>query len=279
MITIQDLNFQYRRGSNLFSDLSLRIPKGGIYGLLGKNGAGKTSLLKILSGLCFPRSGYCRVFDEDPVQRKPAFLSDLYLLPEDLHVPPVTPNQYCKRFGPFYKNFDLSLYEDAVKQFEVPTRQLLTKMSHGQKKKFLIAFGLATKARLFILDEPTNGLDIPSKALFRQLLVTHFSEDRIFIISTHQVHDVENLIDHVILLDSGKILFNHSTDEISQRLTFSAQSTEPSVDECLYYEKELGGYRVIAGSSGQQETEINLELLFNGILLNSLAFEEMLNQK
>jgi ABC-2 type transport system ATP-binding protein len=279
MITLQNLSFSYPKSEGLFNNLSLQIPDGGIYGLLGKNGAGKTSLLKILAGLSFAQKGDCQVFNNNPSKRQPAFLADLYLLPEDLYVPPLTAHQYCQSYAPFYPKFDQAIYKDAAKQFKIPEHKVLTTLSHGQKKKFLIAFGIATKARLFILDEPTNGLDIPSKTLFRQLLATHFSDDRIFIISTHQVHDVQNLINDIILLDRGKIIFNHNTLKLSQRLTFTRQSVEPRLSECLYYEKQLGGYAVINENRGQQETEIDLEVLFNAILANRNGFEKILNQQ
>ncbi len=279
MITLQSIDFGYPKSEALFSNLSLQIADGGIYGLLGKNGAGKTSLLKIVAGLVFAQSGDCRVFDENPKDRSPDFLSNLYLLPEDLYVPPMTAEEYCLSYAPFYPKFDTTIYQDVVKQFEIPSKKLLTEISYGQKKKLLIAFGLATQARLFILDEPTNGLDIPSKTLFRQLLATYFSEDRIFIISTHQVHDIQNLIDHVILLDSGQIIFNHQTLEIARRLTFSRQLSEPRLDECLYYEKQLGGYSMINENRGEQETEIDLEVLFNAVLVNRDSFEKILRKR
>lgn len=277
MITIKNMSFGYSKSAALFKDLSLQIPEGGIYGLLGKNGVGKTTLLKILAGLVFPRAGECHVFDTLPRYRQPQFLAELYLLPEDLYVPRLTAAEYCQCYAPFYPRFDYPIYKDAAKQFEIPENKLLTEMSHGQKKKFLIAFGIATKARLFIMDEPTNGLDIPSKSLFSQLLATHFSQDRIFIISTHQVYDIQNLIDHVILLDNGDILFNHSTVEISKKLLLSRQSTEPRSDECLYFEKQLGSYSVIKENRGEQETEIDLVVLFNAILANTSAFNKIFN--
>ncbi|MDQ2994736.1 MAG: ABC transporter ATP-binding protein [Pseudomonadota bacterium] len=276
MITIQNIRFGYPKSATLFTDMSFAIKKGGIYGLLGKNGAGKTSLLKILSGLVFPQSGSCTVLDEVPSYRHPDFLANVYLLPEDLYVPPITAQEFCRCYAPFYSAFDNSIYQDAAKQFEIPDDKCLTEMSHGQKKKFLIAFGIATKARLFIMDEPTNGLDIPSKTLFRQLLATHFSDDRIFIISTHQVHDIQNLIDHIILLDCGNIIFNHAIVDVAQKLTFTRQTQQPEPQSCLYYEKQLGGYMVIAENTSTHETEIDLEVLFNALSTNTLAFEKLL---
>ncbi len=279
MITLENINFGYPKSGELFANLSLNIADGGIYGLLGKNGAGKTSLLKIIAGLVFPRTGACSVFNYHSKDRMPEFLSELYLLPEDLYVPPMTAEEYYQCYASFYPNFDATIYADIIKKFEIPNGKLLTELSHGQKKKFLIAFGIATQAKLFILDEPTNGLDIPSKSLFRQMLATYFNEKRIFIISTHQVHDIENLIDHVILFEAGKILFNHPTKVIAQHFTFSRQVSEPGANECLYYEKQLGGYSTVQVNRDDHETEIDLEILFNAVLANSSAFEKILNNQ
>lgn len=274
MINIENMNFGYNKSQLLFEALSLRIPKGGIYGLLGKNGVGKTTLLKILAGLRFPASGECRVLEAEPRKRQAEFLAELYLLPEDLYIPDMTGTEYCIVYAEFYPKFDHNLFQQVVKQFDISVEKLLPEMSHGQKKKFFIAFGIATQAKLFMMDEPTNGLDIPSKSLFRQMLATHFSEDRIFIISTHQVHDVQNLIDHVIMLDRGKIIFNQPTLEIGQRLTCARQTSEPKPHECLYYEKQIGGYLVMTENRGE-ESEIDLELLFNAILSNPTAFTKI----
>lgn len=145
---------------------------------------------------------------------------------------------------------------------------MLTNFSYGQKKKFLIAFGLATNCRLFILDEPTNGLDIPSKAQFRKLLASAITNERLFIISTHQVHDVENLIDSIVILDEGKIIFQQSLFEVTKTFAFINRQTEPELAECLYYEKHLGGYTAMIYNKNEQETNVDLEFLFNAILSN-----------
>ena len=278
MIAVQSVRFSYANSLPLFEDLSLQIPNGGIYGLLGKNGSGKTTLLKILAGLCFPQAGDCRVFDAEPAARNPNFLADLYILPEGLYVPALTAEKYCQCYAPFYPAFDAKMFDEVTKQFEIPHNRLLTQMSHGQKKKFLISFGLATNAKLFIMDEPTNGLDIPSKTLFRQLLAQHFSDERIFIISTHQIHDVQNLLNHIIMLEEGKIIFNQAAAEIALRLTCSRQTSEPRPGEYLYYEKKIGGYIVLSESRGQ-ESEIDLEVLFNALLTNPAAFKKIFDKE
>ena len=176
MIEIKNLFFGYTEYNDLFKDLSLSLEKGKICGLLGKNGAGKTTLLKIIAGLIFRGKGSCEVMGQIPEQRLPSFLSEIFFLPEDLFVPELTADQYVKYYSSFYPKFNLTLLRQHLTEFELPHDKLLTTLSHGQKKKFLIAFGLSTNCNLFILDEPTNGLDIPSKSQCRKLLASTIND-------------------------------------------------------------------------------------------------------
>ena len=128
---------------------------------------------------------------------------------------------------------------------------------------FLIAFALSTRCRLLVLDEPTNGLDIPSKALFRKILAGSLDEDQLVLISTHQVKDVENLIDKIIILDNGEIIFQHTIEEISQKVCF-VSGTSKDVEGAIYCEAIPGGFRLMM-PNGHAETEVDIELLFNAI--------------
>jgi ABC-2 type transport system ATP-binding protein len=268
MIEIAHLFFNYSKNDNLFNDLNLNIAEGGICGLLGKNGAGKTTLLKIIAGLIFPQQGSCQVFQQNPGKRNPSLLSEIYFLSEDLYVPPITAEQYIAYYAPFYPRFNKLQFLEYAEEFSIATEKRLTDFSHGQKKKFLIAFGLATNCRLFILDEPTNGLDIPSKAQFRKLLASTITNDKLIIISTHQVHDIENLIDTIVILEEGKIILNASLFEISKQLAFMQQAAEPDASACIYYEKHLAGYTAVVINESNHDTNIDLEVLFNAVLAN-----------
>ena len=168
-------------------------------------------------------------------------------------------------YAPFYPQFDSVFFTQCCTEFELSMQSLLTEFSHGQKKKFLIAFALATRCPLLILDEPTNGLDIPSKAQFKKLLAAAITDQQLVLISTHQVYDVKNLIDAVLILEGGKAVINATLTELSQRFTFSHQLHEPEVGSCLYYEKQLGGYIVVTHNTSGIESEIDLEILFNFI--------------
>ena len=266
MIDIKDMTFGYENSEKIFENINLTIPVGGIYGLLGKNGAGKSTLLKILAGLIFPVAGTCHVIDHKPGEREPSFLEDIYYLPEELFLPALTMEVYIKFYAEFYPRFDHSRLQAFLTEFDLPQNKLLINFSHGQKKKFLIAFGLATNCRVFILDEPTNGLDIPSKAQFRKLLISSITDEKLFIISTHQVHDVENLIDEIIVLDEGEIIFHESVLRITQKLSFTQQLSEPDNKTAIYSENQLGSYNIISENQENQDTQINLEILFNAIL-------------
>jgi ABC-2 type transport system ATP-binding protein len=261
MIELSGLGFRYERaGKPLFQGLDLQLPGGTICGMLGANGAGKSTLLRLLAGLSFPQQGSCKVLGFTPGERQPAFLSDIFLLPEEIVVAPVTPAVYARRYADFYPRFDHATYDKLLADFELPRDRKLSAYSYGQKKKFLLAFGIASNARLLIMDEPTNGLDIPGKSHFRRALINHFAPERSFLISTHQVHDLEGLIDSVMVIAEGNILLHATLDELSSRLQVEIEPRAPG--DALYAEESLEGYRVVRENSSGVESRLDLELLF-----------------
>ena len=271
MIRINGLNFEYKKGNPLFTDLSLDLEAGQIYGLLGQNGAGKTTLLKLMTGLLFPQSGICNVFGYDARKRYPHILADIYIIPEEFSLPAIQIKTYERIHGAFYPHFDHEMFLHYLSEFHLSSEDKLSKLSYGQKKKFLLAFGLASNSRLVILDEPTNGLDIPSKSQFRKIIASSLTEERTFIISTHQVRDLESLIDPIVILDNGRIIFNRSLEEISKKLAFKVIKDEEHSGDILYSEDLVSGKAGILKNSGNEDTQINLELLFNGIINNTDA--------
>ena len=279
MLRIQNLNFHYKKGPFLFASLNLELAPGNIYGLLGKNGAGKTTLLKIICGLLFPKNGECVYNGYKPMERDPRFLADLYFLPDTFYLPNVKAFQYVKLYSPFYPKFNQAQLEDYLKQFEVDSNTKLNSLSFGQKKKFVIAFALATNASLILLDEPTNGLDIPSKTVFRKILTGITIEDKIIIVSTHQVRDMKNIIDPLIILDNGRILLNRSMAEIGEKLSISFRANEPKDGEVLYYENTLGGYAVLEENKDGSENEVDIEMLFNALIINQNKLDLIMNKE
>lgn len=263
MIDISNLNFSYSKKVSLFTDLNLTAKQGSIIGLLGKNGSGKSTLLKLIGGLLQPHGGSMKILDHIPFDRKPAYLEQVYFVPEEFILPSISMDEYISICAPLYPNFDYTKMRTVLRDFELDSKNNLNKQSYGQKKKFLIAFALATNCKLLILDEPTNGLDIPSKSLFRKVMAGALSDDQIVLISTHQVKDIENLIDRIVLINNGRLLFNGSVNQVCDNLSFHTVSDVKNQDY-IYHEAAPGGYRVIKEKNGM-ETPLDIELLFNAI--------------
>lgn len=266
MITISNLHFSYKR-KKVFDQLDLDMQAGQIYGLLGRNGTGKTTLLKLLSGLLFPKEGKIEVMDFTPSERLPSLLSDTILIGEEQFIPRIPLKKYLSIYAPFYPRFDYDLFADLLKDFDLPETLHLGELSMGAKKKVHIAFGLATGSKILLLDEPTNGLDIPSKKQFRTIMSRVITDDRLVIISTHQVKDIEGLIDNITILENGHLMLQASLGDIMEKLSFELQRSVPSDDECLYYERVPGGYLCLTKNADAQYTqEVELEILFNAII-------------
>nr|WP_240432077.1 ABC transporter ATP-binding protein [Pedobacter chitinilyticus] len=253
----------------------MQLSNGHIYGLLGKNGAGKSTLLKNLAGLVYAQSGKIDVLGFDPAKRQPALLQQICFIPEEFHLPAIKIDSYIKANAPFYPNFDHQYFADLLKEFDIPAGQKLIDMSYGQKKKVIISFGLATNAKLVIMDEPTNGLDIPSKAQFRKIMASALTEEKCIIISTHQVRDLDNLIDTVIMLDENKIALKASVDEVANKLCFKRMK---EIDETVIYaEASLAGYNAITPNYHQEDSKLDMELLFNAVLAEKDKLKPIFN--
>lgn len=277
MIQLDQLAFSYETDRPLFRQLNLRLESGHIYGLLGKNGAGKSSLLRLIAGLLYPKQGAIRVAEFEPRQRKPAFLQQLYLIPEEIYLPPVSIEKYIKVQAPFYSKFDASQFRYYLTELDIPFGSRIPDLSFGQRKKTLIAFALACNTDILIMDEPTNGLDIPSKKQFRKLLASALRENQLMLISTHQVRDLDNLIDSVIVLQDSEILLHQSLSRVSEQLRFATLSEAENDQRVLYAEPSLQGYTVVMENEEQQESKVDLERLFNAATQNPERIRQLFN--
>ncbi|MBC8054291.1 MAG: ABC transporter ATP-binding protein [Sphingobacteriaceae bacterium] len=275
MIEINNLNFGYSKKKLLFKNLTLSLKEGHIYGLLGKNGAGKSTLLKNIAGLAFPQSGVCKVKGYTSSKRLPAFLQELFFIPEEMYLPSLTAVQFAKSTGHFYPHFSNEQFIAMLSEFEVPLDSKLNKLSFGQQKKVMIAFGLATNTALLIMDEPTNGLDIPSKSQFRKIIASALTENRCIIISTHQVRDLDSLIDSLIVLHKQEIVLNSSLDTIAEKLKFTS-SASINGKEVLYTEENLGGINTIIANTEESYSKVDMELLFNAIISDNKSVTNQL---
>jgi ABC-2 type transport system ATP-binding protein len=270
MIDIQNLHFGYRKGK-VFKGLSLHLQAGHIYGLLGKNGTGKSTLLRNIAGLLFPDEGAIRVMGFDPAKRQPGFLNQVFLVPEEFYVPAVKPARFADIHAPFYPHFDKAHFTRLLLEFEIPLERSLQQMSYGQKKKVLISFALASGTSVILMDEPTNGLDIISKSQFRKVLAGTADENKCIVISTHQVRDLENLIDRITIIDEGQILFDQTLDEVQTRLNFKISFDSEETRGALYSESSLKGHALVLPNTEGEDSKPDLELLYKAIIMNRPA--------
>lgn len=275
MINIERLAFSYQKRTSLFEDLYLHLTPGSICGLLGRNGAGKSTLLAILQGLLFPQAGTVSVMGYAPQERRPELLSNCFLLTEDLFLPPTSVRAFAELYAPFYPQFDWEQFTGLLFEFQVEEQARLPKLSLGQQKKVMLAFGLACNAQVLLLDEPTNGLDIPSKMLFRSILARHIRDDRLFILSTHQVRDLQSLLDVVVILEQGKIIFQESLGAIMDQVHFSISYREPFGSDVIYWERVPGGYYTLRFGGQEDSLEPDVEILFNAVIHHPEAFDDL----
>ncbi len=272
MINIHALTFQYGR-QPLFSDLSLSLERGNIYGLLGLNGAGKTTLLKLITGQIFPHAGTIEIFGYTPALRQADFLSEVSFVPEEFSVPAMSALRYTAINAPFYPKFSEEQMKRYCDELQIDTGKKLTEMSYGQKKKFILAFSLASNTQLVILDEPTNGLDIPSKSQFRRTVSSAMSDERSIIISTHQVRDMEHLIDPLVIIHDQKIAMKAYIEEMEDKLSLQRSSTLPVTPQPLYSESTGLGYRNLYRKEDVSQSEgLDIEFLFNAVISNPGQF-------
>lgn len=266
MLSFSNVSFTYgRRGKEVLSGLSLDFEENGIYGILGKNGTGKSTMLYLAAGLLRPKGGNVTAEGVPTQSRRPETLRKLFLVPEEFDLPEVSLRTYVQLNAPFYPTFREDILARCLKSFELGDDLNIGRLSMGQKKKVYISFALAAGTKYLLMDEPTNGLDIPSKKVFREVIAREMTEERVMIISTHQVRDVEQLIDHVVIVNEGAVLLNASTAEIESRLRFEQRAVGSDLSDALFVQQTMRGIELICPNSGNDETPIDLELLFNAL--------------
>ena len=275
MIKTENLTFGYKSRRPVLNNISLELGQGHIHGLLGCNGIGKTTLLKLICGIMRPDSGVVRVDGIDPMMRKPEMFADMLIVPEEFDLPNLSLERYAAMMKPFYPRFDYGSMRHYAEELKVNTEDKLHSMSMGQRKKAYIAFALACNVRMLLMDEPTNGLDIPSKSIFRRLLASYVDEERMVVISTHQVADVESLLDNIVILDSEGVALAATTTEICAKLKFGRATAE---SEVLYTETTIAGDMAVMENREGEDTQLNIELLFNAVTADRAAINNLFNR-
>lgn len=281
MLSIQNLIYTYPKSSHpVLNGLNLELRQGAVYGLLGSNGSGKSTLLYLMCGLLRPKAGSVTYNGTEVSRRLPSVLASTFLVPEEVVLPPVSLGEFVKVNAPFYPNFSHQDLERHLTHFHLTPDIHLGRLSMGQRKKAFIAFALACNTPLLLMDEPTNGLDIPGKAEFRRALVSAMTDTRTAVISTHQVRDLDRVLDHVVMIDHSRTLINCSMARIQERLSFglSAQA-QPLSSTMLYCESVPGGYATVElnGPDPATVTDVNLESLFELALTNPETITRLLN--
>jgi ABC-2 type transport system ATP-binding protein len=276
MVNIENVTFSYSKKTKLLSNLNLQLEAGRIHGLLGKNGEGKSTLLKLMSGLVFPQNGKIDVMGFLPEKRNPEMLQEIFFLPEEFPQINLSIEKYKNIYAPFYPNFSNDQFESYLKEFEIDDKKaIMSKLSHGQKKKIMIAFGLATNTKLLLMDEPTNGLDIPSKGQFRRMVASAITEERCLVISTHQVHDLDSLIDNIIVMEKHEIVFNQAIENITRKLVFRLTERNEICENVIHTEESLRGMYQVCENTTNEESKLDIELLFNTILLHTAKVKSL----
>jgi ABC-2 type transport system ATP-binding protein len=273
MIKINKVSFTYKSKKPVFNQLSVQFERGHIYGLLGKNGAGKSTLLRIATGLLRPTNGTADVEGTNCFLRSPSLLQKLLYIPEEVYLPSLSFGHYEKIYGAFYPKFSAAQFRQYLQEFDVPANGKVNECSYGQQKKIFMSFALACNMDYLLMDEPTNGMDIPSKKQFRKVMAGYISNERLVIISSHQVRDLENLMDTIVIIDNSEILLYDTVDNLQSRLYFTKTDALPA-DNLLFSEPVFGGHDVILLNNGQQHSALDTEKLFNAVLSEPAAFSQ-----
>lgn len=276
MIEIKDLAFSYGK-TPILKSITTTLEEGRIYGLLGENGVGKTTLLTLLCGLKKVCSGSITTDGENPFDRTPTLLQNQFYLPDEVLPVAMKAECFAKERGAFWPDYDHSKFLEIMKEFENDPAKKMNQMSAGQLKKTYISLALACGSKYIFMDEPTNGLDIPSKTQFRSAIMKYTSGDSTIVISTHQVRDLENIIDPIIILDRQDVLLNASVEEITSKLYFDyGTQLHP---ESLYSEQLPGGFIQVYPNTTGEDSKINVEALFNAVHKNKELIKGMFSNK
>lgn len=280
MLQVENISFSYgRRKPEVLSDFSFSLEKGRVYGLLGKNGVGKSTLLYLMCGLLTPKHGRVMYHGVDMRRRLPETLRDVFLVPEEFDLPAVSLVQFVELNSPFYPNFSKEDMMTYLHLFEMDWNIHLGGLSMGQKKKVFMSFALATHTSLLLMDEPTNGLDIMAKSQFRKFIASGMSDERTIVISTHQVRDIDNVLDHVVIMNNSRVLLDESIVRVTERLAFVESDSPALAEEALYKLPSVQGNSLLLPNREGVETKPNLELLFGAVLADPEKIKDLFHSK
>ncbi|GGE07393.1 MULTISPECIES: ATP-binding cassette domain-containing protein [Sphingobacterium] len=271
MLTIKSLSYYYKPNKNILWNINTTLKPGNIYGLLGLNGEGKTTLLKLIVGMLLPKDGTIEFNGNLSSERNAAYLNEVYFLPDYSKLPDLGIEQFGTLYGAFYSKYNHQQYLDCIKEFNIPTNSRIRSLSLGQHRKVHISFAFACNSSVLLMDEPTNGLDIPSKAIFRKLLSRYINEESIFLIATHQIRDVDMLFDHLLIMKNGSIVLDENIHTLSQQFRISKNSADAG--QAVYVQDDIVGQFYLVRNNQESESKLDIEFLFNAFTNNPNPIE------
>ncbi|MDE5734119.1 MAG: ABC transporter ATP-binding protein [Duncaniella sp.] len=264
MLSVNNLTFSYSRGAvPVINDVSFSIEPGRVCGLLGRNGVGKTTLLQLIAGALTPAAGWAALSGVDTRRRLPSVMSELFVVPDRLELPALSISRFAAVNGGFYPRFSEEAMARCLDMFKLDASLRLDRLSLGQQKKAFISFAVACNTSLLLMDEPTDGLDIPSKEAFRRIIAENMTDERSIVISTHQVRDLGQLLDHVLILEGNGIVLDASLSHVAERLKFIVSDSRELLGRALYARPSFGGVEMVLPNTDGSETEVELEMLFS----------------
>lgn len=265
----------------VLENLSLTIEPGHVYGLIGRNGAGKTSLMNCITGiLTFKRKHQPIYLDGVKLNvNNPNDHAKLFYVTDTISSIHILADAFANTLACFYPNFSVESYKEYMEMFRMDRNVFLDELSLGEKKSVFLSYAFASGAPYIIMDEPTNGLDITSRKVFRKLIASYMTPDRAIVISTHHINEISSLLDHILILDKRHLVFDRSVMETGSVLSFIESDDEDLRQQALYSMKSAYGNRMILPNTGGTDSEIDYELLFEAVLENGKAINELFENK
>ena len=266
----------------ILTDINLDVTPGEIFGFLGPNGSGKTTTIKLMLGLLRMEQGEIRICGRNIVtdfEEAVKSVGGIIENPEMYKY--LTGRQNLEQYARMYGNIPKERFDEVIRLVGLQTRidDKISKYSLGMRQRLGLAQAILHRPALLVLDEPTNGLDIPSKSQFRKVLASGMSEEKSVVISTHQVRDIDRLLDHVIVIDGSQVLLDESVVRITDKLFFAEQGMSDPTDDALYVQPSVHGNSVILPNHYGEESPLNLELLFNALLTEREKIQAIFNEK
>ena len=278
VIEVKNLSRSYRK-TVAVDDVSFSIEENGIYGLLGRNGAGKTTLMRLLAGHEFASSGEISIYGESPVENS-AVLSKMAFIRESMRYPENFNSEHVvKAAAASFENWDEEFAQELIKIFGIPRKRKVRKLSRGQLSAVGVVVGLACRAPITILDEPYIGMDAVARKQFYELLLADYIEHpRTIILSTHLIDEVADLLEHVFVIDEGKITLDAKVEDLRGAAAIiegSSEAIEPLASGFTILESQtIGSQRRIVAQGLKQEDHLQLQKL--GLVVKPASLQQLI---